>query len=114
MVNGSGPKPTKLVVKTLIEGKGPVVKAGQTISVNYVGVSMTDGKEFDSSWKSNQPASFSIGVGQVIQGWDQGIQGQKVGSRVQLDIPAALAYPNPTNGQPAGPLRFVVDILSAQ
>jgi peptidylprolyl isomerase len=76
---------------------------------------MTTGKEFDSSWKNNQPASFAIGVGQVIKGWDQGIVGQKVGSRVQLDIPKDLAYgDNPQSADVAGPLRFVVDILKAQ
>ena len=61
------------------------------------------------------PASFAIGVGQVIPGWDQGLVGVPVGSRVQLDIPAELAYgaDGPAQGKPAGPLRFVVDILGA-
>jgi peptidylprolyl isomerase len=105
---------TKLNVTTLIQGTGPAVQAGQTISVNYVGVSYKTGEEFDSSWKSGQPASFQIGTGKVIKGWDQGLVGVKVGSRVQLDIPADLAYgDNPTGGQPSGPLRFVVDVLSA-
>jgi peptidylprolyl isomerase len=114
-VNGSGAKPTTLVVKTLVPGAGPAVKAGQTISVNYVGVSMTTGKEFDSSWSRNQPASFSIGTGNVIKGWDQGLVGVKVGSRVQLDIPTDLAYgSSPPSADVSGPLRFVVDILSAQ
>jgi peptidylprolyl isomerase len=113
-VNGSGTKPTKLVVKTLVEGKGPAVKSGQTINVNYVGVSMTTGKEFDSSWSRNQPFSFKI-PGSVIQGWNQGLLGVKVGSRVQLDIPTNLAYAsNPPSADVAGPLRFVVDVLSAQ
>ncbi|HKS98672.1 MAG TPA: FKBP-type peptidyl-prolyl cis-trans isomerase [Rugosimonospora sp.] len=113
VVNGSGAKPTKLVVKTLIEGTGPVVKSGQTITVNYVGVSMTTGQEFDSSWKNNQTASFPIGQGRVIKGWDQALVGLKVGTRVQLDIPADLAYgASPPAGYPAGPLRFVVDILA--
>jgi peptidylprolyl isomerase len=114
-VNGSGAKPTKLVVKTLVEGKGPAVKSGQTINVNYVGVSMTTSKEFDSSWSRNQPFSFKIGGGSVIPGWDQGLLGVKVGSRVQLDIPTDLAYgSNPQSADVAGPLRFVVDVLSAQ
>jgi len=105
---------TKLETKTLIEGKGEAVQTGQTISVNYVGVHFDTGEEFDSSWQRGQPIEFPIGVGQVIQGWDQGLVGVKIGSRVQLDIPSALAYPNPQNGQPAGPLRFVVDILGAR
>ncbi|WP_446218013.1 FKBP-type peptidyl-prolyl cis-trans isomerase [Micromonospora sp. IBHARD004] len=106
---------TKLTVTPLIKGKGPAVKAGQTITTNYVGVFYKDGKEFDASWNNGQPASFPIGVGQVIKGWDQGLVGVTVGSRVQLDIPADLAYGNDSaGGRPAGPLRFVVDVLAAQ
>ncbi|MEU6075905.1 FKBP-type peptidyl-prolyl cis-trans isomerase [Micromonospora sp. NPDC047074] len=105
----------KLVVTPLIKGTGPAVKKGQTITTNYVGVFYKDGKEFDSSWNSGQPASFAIGVGQVIPGWDQGLVGVTVGSRVQLDLPAELAYGNDAaGGRPAGPLRFVVDVLAAQ
>ncbi|MGN9774637.1 FKBP-type peptidyl-prolyl cis-trans isomerase [Micromonospora sp. H33] len=105
----------KLVVTPLIKGTGPEVKTGQTITTNYVGVFYADGKEFDSSWKRGEPASFPIGVGQVIPGWDQGLVGVTVGSRVQLDIPAELAYgANPPAGAPTGPLRFVVDVLAAQ
>ncbi|MEV5690220.1 FKBP-type peptidyl-prolyl cis-trans isomerase [Micromonospora globbae] len=105
----------KLTVTPLIKGTGPAVKAGQTITTNYVGVLYKDGQEFDSSWSRGEPASFPIGVGQVIKGWDQGLVGVTVGSRVQIDIPADLAYgENPQGGAPAGPLRFVVDVLAAQ
>ncbi|WP_405114331.1 FKBP-type peptidyl-prolyl cis-trans isomerase [Micromonospora sp. NBC_01405] len=105
----------KLVVTTLIKGKGPAVKSGQQITTNYVGVFYKDGKEFDASWKNGQPATFGIGVGQVIKGWDQGLVGVNVGSRVQLDLPAELAYGNDASGgRPTGPLRFVVDVLAAQ
>jgi peptidylprolyl isomerase len=105
---------TKLKTTTLIEGAGAAVQAGQTINVNYVGVTYADGKEFDSSWSRSEPFSFQVGAGNVIKGWDQGLIGVKVGSRVQLDIPADLAYgTKPTGGQPAGTLRFVVDVLSA-
>jgi FKBP-type peptidyl-prolyl cis-trans isomerase len=107
---------TKLVVTPLIKGKGPAVQKGQNITTNYVGVFYKDGKEFDSSWKGGQPASFAIGVGQVIPGWDEGLVGVTVGSRVQLDIPTDLAFGKDaaTKGQPEGPLRFVVDVLAAQ
>ncbi|WP_306214301.1 FKBP-type peptidyl-prolyl cis-trans isomerase [Actinoplanes sp. RD1] len=106
---------TKLVVTPIIEGKGPKVTAGQTIQANYIGVTYADGKQFDSSWDRGQPAVFPVGAGQLIQGWDQGLVGVPVGSRVQLDIPAELGYgENPTGGQPGGDLRFVVDILAAQ
>jgi peptidylprolyl isomerase len=105
---------TELKKTTLIEGKGAAVQQGQTITVNYVGVNYGDGKEFDASWKGSKPFSFAVGTGGVIQGWDQGLLGVKVGSRVQLDIPSAMAYgDNPGGGRPAGALRFVVDVLSA-
>ena len=105
----------KLTVTTLVKGKGPAVKAGQQITTNYVGVFYKDGKQFDASWDNGQPATFPIGVGQVIKGWDQGLVGVPVGSRVQLDIPGELAYGNESvGGRPGGPLRFVVDVLAAQ
>jgi peptidylprolyl isomerase len=82
--------------------------------VNYVGVAYADGKEFDSSWSRSEAFSFQVGAGNVITGWDQRLTGVKVGSRVQLDIPPDLAYgDHPSGGQPAGVLRFVVDVLSA-
>ncbi len=105
---------TKLDVKTLIEGTGAVTAAGQRIKVNYVGVSYKTGEEFDASWKRSEAFDFTLGTGGVIKGWDQGLVGVKVGSRVQLDIPADLAYgENTQGGSPAGPLRFVVDVLAA-
>jgi peptidylprolyl isomerase len=105
---------TKLGVTTLIAGTGPATQSGQTISVNYVGATYADGKEFDSSWSRSQAFSFQLGAGKVIPGWDQGLVGVKVGSRVQLDIPSNLAYgDNPGNGAPGGALRFIVDVLSA-
>lgn len=106
---------TKLTVKPLVEGKGAAAKAGQKITVNYVGVSYKTGAEFDASWNRSDPFSFQLGAGNVIPGWDQGLVGVKVGSRVQLDIPSDLAYgDNPGGGRPAGPLRFIVDVLALQ
>ncbi|MBX6752229.1 MAG: FKBP-type peptidyl-prolyl cis-trans isomerase [Micromonosporaceae bacterium] len=98
---------SELKVTTLIEGAGAPLEAGQTVSVNYVVVYYDTGTELDSSWKRNQPYEFTLGAGDVIQGWDQGLVGVPVGSRVQLDVPSDLAY---RDGQA---LRFVVDILSA-
>jgi peptidylprolyl isomerase len=106
---------TALKVTPLITGTGATVTAGQNLTVNYVGVTYKDGKEFDSSWSRSQPFDFVVGQGNVIKGWDQGLVGVKVGSRVQLDIPSDLAYgDNPGNGAPGGALRFVVDVLSAK
>src|SRR6185437_1820640 len=99
---------SKLVVTTLVAGNGPVVKAGDNITVNYIGATYADGKVFDSSWSRKQ--TFPIqGIGQasLIEGWNKGLVGVKVGSRVQLDIPKAEAYPDATasSGQPVGDLR---------
>ncbi|HET8683070.1 MAG TPA: FKBP-type peptidyl-prolyl cis-trans isomerase [Micromonosporaceae bacterium] len=106
---------TKLVVTPLVAGQGPAAAAGQRVTVNYVGVLYRTGAEFDASWNRSQPFTFQLGAGNVIQGWDQGLVGVRVGSRVQLDIPASLAYgDNPSGGRPGGPLRFVVDLLAAQ
>ncbi|WP_229068928.1 FKBP-type peptidyl-prolyl cis-trans isomerase [Actinoplanes sp. DH11] len=105
---------TELKTTTLVQGTGPAVQSGQTIQVNYVGVTYADGKEFDSSWDRSEAFSFPVGAGNVIQGWDQGLLGVEVGSRVQLDIPSDQAYGDkPTGGRPAGALRFIVDVLSA-
>jgi len=112
----SGPAPTKLETKDLIVGTGAEAKAGSTVSVNYVGVLYKGGKEFDASWKRNEPFSFPLGAGKVIAGWDQGIVGMKVGGRRELIIPAALAYGARGSGTaipPNAPLVFVVDMLSA-
>jgi FKBP-type peptidyl-prolyl cis-trans isomerase len=106
---------TALKVTPLIEGTGAAAQTGQQITVNYVGVTFRDGKEFDASWNRSEPFSFQLGSGNVIAGWDQGLVGAKVGSRVQLDIPSNLAYgDNPGAGRPGGPLRFVVDVLAVQ
>lgn len=106
---------TELKVTTLIEGKGAAAQNGQTVEVNYVGVTYKDGKEFDASWKGQRTFPVTLGKGGVIKGWDQGLVGVKAGSRVQLDIPAELAYGDPApQGYPSGDLRFVVDVLSVR
>jgi peptidylprolyl isomerase len=110
-----GPAPASLVTKDLVTGTGRTVKAGQTVTVNYVGVLYKTGKEFDSSWSRNQPATFPLTNGGVIAGWVQGIPGMKVGGRRELIIPAKLAYGargNPPTIPPNSPLVFVVDLLS--
>ncbi|WP_204017276.1 FKBP-type peptidyl-prolyl cis-trans isomerase [Sphaerimonospora thailandensis] len=105
----------KLVVKTVIEGTGPKVEAGQTIMAHYVGKIWGSDKEFDSSWKRGEPASFSLD--QVVKGWSQGLAGVPVGSRVLLTIPPDLGYGKDGN-KDAGikgtdTLVFVVDVLGA-
>jgi peptidylprolyl isomerase len=100
---------SKLVITPIVPGTGPAVQKGQTVTANYKLISYKTGEVIDSSWSRGQPFSAPIGVGQVIKGWDEGMLGQKVGSRFQLDIPAALAY-----GEQQGDLRFVIDILAVQ
>jgi peptidylprolyl isomerase len=102
-------------VSVLYNGQGRTSRNGDTLTVNYVGVSYATGVVFDSSWSRGQVFRFTLGAGDVIPGWDQGLVGVKLGSRVQLDIPADMAYgDHPSGGQPAGPLRFVVDVLDIQ
>jgi peptidylprolyl isomerase len=111
----TGAPPTALVKKDLIVGTGPEAKAGQSVTVNYVGVLYSTGKVFDASWKRHEPFSFSLGRGQVITGWDQGIAGMKVGGRRELIIPAPLAYGakgSPPTIPPNAALVFVVDLLA--
>jgi FKBP-type peptidyl-prolyl cis-trans isomerase len=111
-----GPAPNHLVTKDLIPGTGAVVQAGQTVTVNYVGVLYKNGKEFDSSWKRNQPFTTPLSAGSVISGWVKGIPGMHVGGRRELIIPASLAYGKqgqPPTIPPNSPLVFVVDLISA-
>jgi peptidylprolyl isomerase len=108
--------PTKLIVQPLIKGAGAVVKAGQSIKVNYTGVLWKDGKKFDASGDRGEPVDFQIGASQVIPGWDKGLVGQTVGSRILLVVPPAEGYgaagkPPTIGGKDT--MVFVVDILSA-
>ncbi|MFE7122265.1 FKBP-type peptidyl-prolyl cis-trans isomerase, partial [Streptomyces sp. NPDC057654] len=86
-----GPAPAELEIVDLWEGDGAVAKEGDNVSVHNVGVYFSTGEEFDASWNRGTPLQFQLGAGQVISGWDQGVQGMKVGGRRQLTIPAHLA-----------------------
>ena len=108
------PPPT-LVVQPLITGSGQVVKSGQTIKVTYTGVLWKDGKKFDASSDHGSPVDIQIGTGKVIPGWDKGLVGQTVGSRILLVVPPADGY-GAKGSPPIGPkdtMVFVVDILAA-
>ena len=109
-----GPAPKKLVVKDLAQGEGAAATAGDQLKVNYVGVLFKDGKEFDSSFSAGQPFEFQLGASMVIPGWDQGLEGMKVGGRRMLTIPPDLAYGasgSPPAIGPDEPLVFVIDLL---
>ena len=109
-----GDPPTELVVDDVVEGRGPAAKAGDSITVQYVGVSHSTGEQFDASWDSGQPFPFPLGQGMVIPGWDQGLVGMKAGGRRTLVIPPDLAY-GPQGSPPAiapnETLIFVVDLV---
>jgi peptidylprolyl isomerase len=110
-----GEPPADLEITDIWEGNGPVAKAGDNVQVHYVGVSFTTGEEFDASWNRGQPFEFKLGKGQVIPGWDAGVQGMKVGGRRQLIIPPHLAYGNRGAGnviKPGETLIFVCDLVA--
>jgi len=111
------PPPKELQTKDLVKGDGATAKAGSQIAVNYSGVAYSTGKEFDNSYDRGEPFELQLGAGMVIPGWDQGIEGMKVGGRRQLTIPAELAYGaegSPPDIKGGETLIFVVDLLSVQ
>jgi peptidylprolyl isomerase len=113
----TGPPPTELQVTDLAEGSGVEASAGSTVSVHYVGVAHSTGSEFDASYNRGTPLEFRLGVGQVISGWDTGVQGMRVGGRRMLVIPPDLAYGDRGAGgviKPGETLIFVVDLLGVR
>ena len=110
-----GDIPFELGIEDIVEGDGEEAVSGAKVSVHYVGVAFRTGEEFDASWNRGQPFEFKLGAGQVIPGWDQGVQGMKVGGRRKLTIPSAMAYGARGAGgviKPHEPLVFVVDLLA--
>ena len=107
--------PADLQQAVLIKGEGKQVKSGQTLVLQYTGVLWSNGQQFDSSWTHGGAQAVQIGTGSVIEGWDKGLVGQNVGSRVLLVVPPALAYKDQAQGSvpPNSTLVFVIDILEA-
>jgi peptidylprolyl isomerase len=109
----SGDPPTGLQIDDIVKGKGKAARSGDSVSVQYVGASFSTGEEFDASWDRGEPFAFELGGGQVIQGWDSGIVGMKVGGRRQLTIPPEQGYGaqgSPPAIAPNETLVFVVDL----
>jgi peptidylprolyl isomerase len=109
-----GPPSYQLEIEDLTLGEGEEAAQGQIVEVHYVGVSWSTGNEFDASWDRGDTFKFGLGKGQVIQGWDQGVAGMKVGGRRRITIPPMLAYGKRGAGGVIGPdetLIFVVDLI---
>ena len=112
-----GPEPTDVEVTDLSLGEGAEAQAGSTVSVHYVGVAHSTGEQFDASYDRGSPLQFRLGVGQVISGWDTGVQGMKVGGRRRLVIPSHLGYGDRGAGgviKGGETLIFVVDLLDVR
>ena len=109
-----GEPPAELQITDVVVGDGAEATAGSTAVVHYVGVAFSTGEEFDASWNRGEPFSFRLGAGNVIAGWDRGVQGMKVGGRRKLVIPPDLGYGDRGAGGAIAPgetLIFVVDLL---
>ena len=107
--------PTELKVTTITEGTGEPAKVGDSMDVHYIGYLSADGTVFDNSYDRGSPLQLTLGAGRVIEGWDQGLVGLKVGGRYEIDIPAALAYGDTGSGdiiKPGDPISFIVDIMA--
>jgi peptidylprolyl isomerase len=109
----TGQPPRELESEDIVTGKGATAKEGDNVTVQYVGVNFSNGAEFDASWNRGEPFEFTLGAGQVIPGWDEGVAGMKEGGRRKLTIPPDQAY-GPQGSPPAiGPnetLVFVIDL----
>jgi peptidylprolyl isomerase len=112
-----GDIPFELGIEDLVVGDGDEATKGSKVTVHYVGVAFRSGEEFDASWNRSQPFEFALGKGQVIPGWDAGVEGMKVGGRRKLTIPSAMGYGARGAGSaiaPHEPLVFVVDLLAVR
>jgi peptidylprolyl isomerase len=106
--------PADLVIDDIVVGDGDEASAGSAVEVHYVGVAWSNGEQFDASWDRGDTFSFNLGAGQVIEGWDSGVQGMRVGGQRRLTLPPHLAYGPRGAGGVIGPnetLVFVVDLV---
>ncbi|MGH3315658.1 MAG: FKBP-type peptidyl-prolyl cis-trans isomerase [Nocardioidaceae bacterium] len=112
-----GPPPGDLEVIDIVEGAGDEARPGSVVDVHYVGVAYSTGEEFDASYNRGEPLQFPLGTGTVIQGWDQGVSGMRVGGRRRLVVPPHLAYGDRGAGgviAPGETLIFVVDLVGVR
>ena len=107
----------QLELQDIVTGEGDEALAGKVVEVHYVGVSWSNGRQFDASWDRGDTFKFGLGSGQVIAGWDQGVAGMKVGGRRRITIPPMLGYGKRGAGGVIGPdetLVFVVDLIGVR
>lgn len=112
-----GAPPGDLLTEDIVSGEGDEAHPGQQVSVHYVGVAWSTGRQFDASWDRNEAFSFRLGGGEVIQGWDQGVAGMRVGGRRKLTIPPHLGYGQRGAGgviKGGETLVFVVDLIATR
>ena len=112
-----GPAPAGLVIEDLLVGDGNEAVVGRHVEVHYVGVAWSTKQQFDASWDRGDTFQFRLGAGQVIQGWDQGVQGMKIGGRRRLTIPSEMGYGSRGAGgviKPNETLVFVVDLFGVE
>ena len=112
-----GEPPADLVIDDITVGDGDEARPGRQVTVHYVGVAHSSGKEFDASYNRGEPFAFPLGGGQVIEGWDRGVAGMRVGGRRRLTIPPHLGYGARGAGgviKPNETLVFMVDLLGVQ
>jgi len=112
-----GDAPTDLIIEDIVVGEGTEAVAGSNVVVHYVGIAASTGEEFDASWNRNEKFEFPLGAGYVIGGWDQGVQGMKIGGRRRLVIPSHLGYGDRGAGgviKPGETLIFVVDLYEVR
>lgn len=111
-----GNPPAELLVEDITVGDGAEAVVGKRVIVHYAGVAWSNGQEFDASWNRGSTFDFRLGAREVIEGWDQGVKGMKVGGRRRLTIPPQLGYGN----RGVGPIRggetlvFVVDLVDVR
>jgi peptidylprolyl isomerase len=106
--------PADLLIDDIVVGEGDEATAGRDVEVHYVGVAWSNGRQFDASWDRGDTFGFRLGAGQVIEGWDHGVQGMRVGGQRRLTLPPHLAYGSRGAGGVIGPdetLVFVVDLV---
>ena len=107
------PPPKTLVVKDLIEGKGPPAKVGDELTVEYHGIFYTSGKPWSSTWENTPfPLTFTLGSGEQMGGWEKGLRGMKLGGRRRLAIPPDFIYSEPRGTGPEDTLLYVIDLLA--